>query len=273
MKIKSLCFSIVVVSFLTLLQSCSVNKAKIDNELKKYFDEKNVDGCFTMLNNATGEVTVYNMALDTAKATPGATFDLFNAMVALEIGSLSNENETIHFDSATVAQHPGLKDLTVKEAFQNNQSLFFDSIARKTGTAKMQEWLKKVAYGSQQIGKDTLRYWQNNVLKISPDEQLGLLEHMYFNKLSFRNSVQESMKNIMVRESNGTYSLAYHLSAIPDGNGKQNAWVIGWIEENKHVYFFVTYIKGANQDVDANKNCLDITKTILSKYGFFKGEK
>ena len=62
-----------------LFNSCNVNKAKIDDGLKKYFDAKNVDGCFTMLNNADGAITVYNMALDTTRLTPASTFKIVNS--------------------------------------------------------------------------------------------------------------------------------------------------------------------------------------------------
>ena len=59
---KYLFKSILPVAYcILLIASCSVNKANNDDSLKKYFDENGVDGCFTMLNNADGKVTVYNM--------------------------------------------------------------------------------------------------------------------------------------------------------------------------------------------------------------------
>ncbi|HMX37057.1 MAG TPA: class D beta-lactamase, partial [Ferruginibacter sp.] len=58
---------------LVLLASCTVNKATNDESLKKYFDENKVDGCFTMLNNADGEITVYNMKFDTMRFSPAST--------------------------------------------------------------------------------------------------------------------------------------------------------------------------------------------------------
>src|SRR5438128_9843600 len=81
MKIKSLQL-IVALSFLFSLviffSSCSVNKAKIDNSLKKYFDSAKVDGCFSLFNNATGAVTVYNLTLDTQRFLPTTTFEIMN---------------------------------------------------------------------------------------------------------------------------------------------------------------------------------------------------
>ena len=62
MKIVRITF---LVSLSTIfLFSCALKKAKIDNDLKPYFDAKNVDGCFTMLDNSNGSITVYNMGMD-----------------------------------------------------------------------------------------------------------------------------------------------------------------------------------------------------------------
>ena len=48
---------ILSVSFLLFFYSCSVNKAKIDNDLKQFYSAaSNTEGCFTMLDNATGEI-------------------------------------------------------------------------------------------------------------------------------------------------------------------------------------------------------------------------
>ncbi len=69
-----------------LFSSCTVNKAKNDDSLKKYFDENKVDGCFTMLDNATGEITVYNMKLDTMRFSPASTFKIVNSLIGLQTG-------------------------------------------------------------------------------------------------------------------------------------------------------------------------------------------
>ena len=45
------------------LNACSPNDVKIDNRLKNFFDDNQVNGCFALFDNATGEFTVYNYAL------------------------------------------------------------------------------------------------------------------------------------------------------------------------------------------------------------------
>src|SRR5690606_2323226 len=78
--------------------ACSVNKAKIDNNLKKYFDTRNVTGSFSMLNNATGGVTVYNMELDTMRYLPASTFKIVNTLIGLETGAITDDSMVIRWD-------------------------------------------------------------------------------------------------------------------------------------------------------------------------------
>src|SRR5690348_16795136 len=80
------------------LNSCTTHRAKIDNSLKKYFDENKVDGCFTMLSNSTGEITVYNMGLDTTRFLPASTFKVLNSLIGLETGRILNDSMVIPWD-------------------------------------------------------------------------------------------------------------------------------------------------------------------------------
>ena len=58
-----------------------------------------------------------------------------------------------------------------------------------------------------------------------------------------------------------------------EGSDHSNAiaWVVGWVEENKHVYFFVTLVKASGRN-DLPSVSMKISKSILQKFGFFRGE-
>src|SRR4028119_1924757 len=89
---------IFIISVVCIIGSCSVNQAKIDNSVKKYFDSANVDGCFSMVNNQNGEVTVYNMELDTQRFTPASTFKIVNSLIGLETGRITDEKMVIKWN-------------------------------------------------------------------------------------------------------------------------------------------------------------------------------
>ena len=253
--------------------ACSVNKAKVDNDLKQYFDSRNVEGCFTMLNNSDGEITVYNMSMDTTRYTPASTFKILNSLIALETGVVTDNKMIIKWDSIVRTNPDWNKDMNITEAFKVSSVPFFQEVAKRIGHDTMKNWVDSISYGNKNIEGKIDSFWLNNKLKISPDEQLGLLKRLYFDQLPFRKSVQFSVREMMVQEDNSLYKLSYKTGWGKDESNNSIGWLTGWIEENRHVYFFVTLLKSKDPNIDMKKIRLDITKDILQQYGFFKGVK
>ena len=62
--------------------ACSSNNVKTDDSLEKYFTENNVSGCFALLDNGTGEFTVYNLTRYRDSAyLPASTFKIVNSLI------------------------------------------------------------------------------------------------------------------------------------------------------------------------------------------------
>ncbi len=257
---------------LLFLFSCTVNKAKIDNKLKLYFDAKNVDGCFTMLNNADGNITVYNMALDTMRLTPASTFKIANALIGLQTGVITNDSMIIKWDRIKRKNDDWNKDLNLRDAFKVSAVPYFQEVARRIGKDTMQHWIDTLAYGNKNLQGPVDSFWLNNQLKISPDEQLGFLKKLYFDQLPFRKSVQQNVRDIMLQEDNTLYKLSYKTGWGFDEQNNNIGWLAGWIEENRHVYFFVTLVKSPDPEIDMKSVRLNITKDILKELGFLQGK-
>jgi beta-lactamase class D len=255
------------------ISACSVNKADIDDSLKKYFDAKQVEGCFTMLNNSDGTITVYNLGMDTTRVLPSGTFNIANALVSLQTGIAIDENMLIKWDGVIRPNQAWNKDLSLTDAFKLASEPHFQTLARSIGMDTMKNFVDSLSYGNKNIQGSVDSFWLNNSLKISPDEQLGLMKQLYFDQLPFRASVQQAVRNMMVKEDNTLYKLSYQVGAGFDEKRNQIGWVAGWIEENRHVYFFVTLVKSPDPAVDINKVRIDISKDILKHFGFFEGRR
>ena len=260
-------------SFSIFLFSCSVNKAKTDNSLKKYFDENKVDGCFTYLDNATGEITVYNMELDTQRFSPASTFKIVNSLIGLQTGRITNDTMLIKWDGVKRRVEDWNKDMGMKEAFKVSNVAYYQEVARRIGKDTMKSWIDSLGYGNKDIEGPIDSFWLNNHLKISPDEQLGLVKRLYIDQLPFRKSVQQMVRNVMLQENNTTYQLSYKTGWGFDESGKALGWMVGWIEENRHVYFFVTFVKAPDADTNIATARMNITKGILKQLGFMEGKK
>lgn len=262
-KFSLLLFSV----FLLLISSCTMNRAKINNDLKKYFDSSHVDGSFSFLNNQIGDITVYNMKLDTQRVSPGTSFKILNTLIGVQTGKIVNENTVLKKDSSDTS------GTTLKQAFSNSTVDYFQQIARQVGKDTLNHWIDSISYGNKNISGAVDSFWLNNELKVSPDEQLGLMSKIYFEQLPFSKYSQQMVENLMLQEDNTLYKLSYTTGSGVDEKNNSFEWVLGWIEENRHVYFFVTFIKSPDKNRDLKTTGINISKSILKSMGFFKGEK
>jgi beta-lactamase class D len=270
---RSLKTACIVLTGVICFSACSTNKAKLDNSLKKYFDARNVDGCFTMLNNTNGEITVYNMALDTARTLPASTFKIVNSLIGLQTGRITGDNMIIKWDGVKRWNDDWNKDMDMKEAFKVSNVAYYQEVARRIGKDTMQHWIDSIGYGNRNLSGPIDSFWLNNTLKISPDEQLGLMKRLYFDQLPFMKSVQQTVRNVMLQEDNTAYKLSYKTGWGFDESNHAIGWLTGWIEENNHVYFFCTLLNSPNRDYDMKPARIGITKDILKQLGFMQGKK
>lgn len=245
------------------LNACSPNNVQVNNELGKYFDSANVKGSFALFNNGTGDFVIYNLnRYKDSSYSPAGTFHIVHSLIALETGVVSDENMTIQLDTA----------VGMEAAFKQSQESYFLEVAKRMGKDTLQFWLDSLSYGNHQIGKSIDSFWLNNTLKLTADEQLGLTKKLFFNQLPFQKRTHEIVRKMMLQESNANYQLSYKDGLTILENGKQLAWVAGWIEENKHPYFFVLNLEGSsNTQMTAVSN--NLLRKILANQGFFEGKR
>ena len=262
-----------IACLLFILNSCTQNKATINNDLKKHFDAAGVEGSFALLNNQSGNIIVYNMTLDTTRETPGSSFDIINALIGIETGAIVDDKMVVKWDGVVRGDTSWNKDLDLKQAFKISANPYFQDVARRIGKDTMQVWLDTLQYGNKKIGASVDSFWLDNSLKITPDEQLGLMFQLYFDKLPFSKYAQHMVKGLMLQEENNEYKYSFATGSGLDEHNKSIGWVVGFIEENRHVFLFSTFLKSTNQDMDMQKKGKEITHAALEELGFFKGQK
>jgi beta-lactamase class D len=76
----------------------------------------------------------------------------------------------------------------------------------------------------------------------------------------------------MLFEDNTNYKLSYKTGWGFNEKGDNIGWMVGWVEENKHPYFFVLNIASPNPDFDMTTARLKMLKEILTHLGFLQGK-
>jgi beta-lactamase class D len=266
-----------------LFAACSTNNVTVDDSLGRFFDSAGVKGCFALFDNGQGHFTIYNLPRYRDSAfSPDGTFDLVQSLIALQTGVASDErrpavgSNSMRADTANPQWVAPLMSLT--QAFQaspDSANLGFADLARRIGTDTLKKWLDTLHYGNRDISGSRDSFWLQGTLKITADEQLGLIKKLYFGQLPFFKRPQEIVRGMLHVESNSNYKLYYKTTSQGNtADGKALGWAVGWIEENGHPYFFVVNLdKEGDIRSDTGLIGLEIAKKILRDMGFFGGTK
>jgi len=269
--------SIVLSAF--LLNSCTVNSVKLDPSLNRYFAADHVNGCFALFDNGTGKITVSDQArYFDSTYSPASTFKILNSLIGLQEGVITSDTMVIKWDGVVRPVEAWNKDLTMKEAFRVSSVPYYQEVARRIGKERMQFWLDSIGY-AQKYGRSELTgpvdsFWLNNTVKVTPDEQLGLVKKLYFKQLPFFPVYQEAVKQAMLFEDNTLYRLSYKTgwSGWDEEDQRQVGWITGWIEENRHPYFFVLQLESTSKDFNMPAARIRLLKELLKHLGFLEGK-
>jgi len=235
-----------------LVAACSQNNVTVDNSFKKYFDSAGVNGSFGLFDNGQGKFTIYNLnRFRDSTYLPAGTFDIVQGLIGVQTGLVKDDSSLLKTDR------------------ENG----FGLLAQRIGKDTLKKWVDSLGYGNKNISGPIDSFWLNNHLKITSDEQLGLIKKLYFDQLPFYQHTQLLVRQALLTEKNTNYQLIYKAArGIGDG-GHAIGWIMGWVEENKHPYFFVLNLESVNADLDVLHTGLPVLKSILEQMGFFQGKK
>lgn len=269
---KHLCIVILTVLFFA---SCNSNDVTIDNSLKKFLDNNHVQGTFGLFNNQSGQFTIYNLTRFRDSAyLPASTFKIVNSLIGLEIGRISDEKMVIKWDGIKRSITDWNQDLTMQQAFKVSAVPYYQEVARRIGNDTMQLWLDSIGYAARYNKAKISRidtFWLDNSIKMTADEQLGLVKKLYFDQLPFQKRSMRIVKEVMEMEKNSNYALSYKTGWGYRENGNSLGWIVGWIVENRHPYFFCLNLEGPH-DMDMPVIRMNILKGILNELGFLQGK-
>jgi beta-lactamase class D len=134
----------------------------------------------------------------------------------------------------------------MREAIKISAIWFYQVLARCIGYDRMQQWVKQVRYGNQNMGsKDDIdKFWLQGELRITPQEQIQFLHRLYDNNLPFSERSLSIVKDIMVMEKTPNYTIVGKTGwvGVADDVTPKIAWYVGYLEKGENVYFFAINI-------------------------------
>ncbi|MEO8238667.1 MAG: class D beta-lactamase [Flavobacterium sp.] len=174
---------------------------------------------------------------------PASTFKIPNSIIGLETGIIKSDSAIFKWDGKKRGMKAWEQDLTLKQAFKVSCVPCYQEVARKIGTRRMKEYLKKLNYNTMVFDTLTIDdFWLEGKSKISQIQQIDFLKRLYFSKLPISKRTESIMKDIMEIEKTDHYILRGK-TGWGINNGIDNGWFVGYVERKDGAYFFATSLK------------------------------
>lgn len=180
---------------------------------------------------------------------PASTFKIPNSLIALQSGVADGPDFSLEWDPLANPPEPWWprswrRDQDLESAFQNSVYWFYQELARRVGEERLQGYLKRFAYGNQNMGGGLDKFWLHGDLRISPYEQVSFLERFYGGKLGISKRTTEMVKGIMVLEDGDSFRLSGKTGTANVTPTRELGWLVGFVERGSQVAFFALNIEG-----------------------------
>jgi beta-lactamase class D len=263
---------------LTMFSACQRDNILTQDQWGPIFKKYGIDSaCFELADNNHDMIYIYNLQRASKRFSPASTFKIMSSLIALETNVALDENLIIPWDG--VARRPEWdKDMNLREAFKVSCVPYYQALARKIGKVDMQKWIDTVKYGNKRTGPNVDDFWLNDTLQITPDEQVGFIKKLYFDKLPFAQRSQRIVRSLMLQEDSTHYKLYYKTGTqMPLRNNKKVilAWIVGFVEKRETQIGVVTKKEETNykpyffamnfETSDTTMNTMDIRKKLLKE--------
>lgn len=243
-----------ILSFLLILNALSGtfvfsqnSNCVLKNEFGKHFSSFGVNGIFALYDQTADSLYLSNIQEYDIRHSPASTYKIFNSLVGLETGVVTDEHFVIKWDSVVRQNASWNADHDLETAFKNSTVWYYQEMARRIGAQKMKEYLVKASYGNMSIEGGIDKFWLTGGLQISPKEQMNFLIKLHKNELPFSKRTIKIVKHVMIAQD----TLDYILRAKTGWGFQDNTdigWYVGYIEKGAKTYFFVNCIQSKQKN-------------------------
>lgn len=227
------------------------------------------EGCFVLYDMTTDRWQIYNQEAALKRISPASTFKIYSALFGLESGAVTSEQTLIPWDGQAQRYEPWNADQTLESAMQNSVTWYFQTLDARTGLPAIEAYIREMGYGNQAVGKNVSSYWMDSTLKISPVEQVEMLQKLYDNQFDFLPENIESVRKAICLYTSEEAAL-YGKTGTEEMNGENiSGWFVGYLEKDGRVYFFATNIQSMESGIGPAKEAsgpvaAQLTFSILS---------
>lgn len=155
-------------------------------------------GSFVLYDQSADKWNIYNMEHASTRVSPNSTYKIYDALLGLESGIITPEHSTFTWNGEPYPFNSWEADQDLTSAIHNSVNWYFQAIDSQAGFEAVRTFLQTINYGNQNTGTNLNLYWTDFSLKISPIEQVELLQDFYQNNFHFDSKNIQAVKKALL---------------------------------------------------------------------------
>ena len=155
---------------------------------------------------------IYNKELALTQRSPCSTFKIISSLIGLENGIIDPDNSVRPWSGEIFWNEDWNRDINFSDAFRTSCVWYFRQVTDDIGKVKMQNELNKLKYGNCDISdwegklntnnnnRALTGFWIESSLKISPKEQVEVMERIFGTDSTYSERTQNILSLIHISE-------------------------------------------------------------------------
>lgn len=243
---------------------------------ENYFD--GINGSAVIYTPAENSYQIYNQEMALTQRSPCSTFKIISSLIALENKVIIPDESTRTWSGEIFWNENWNRDINFEDAFQTSCVWYYRGIIDELGKGIMQEELNKLDYGNCDISdwegylntnnnnRALTGFWIESSLKISPKEQVEVLDRIFGEHSVYSQGTQNNLKQVMLlSEQQDRDMLVYGKTGLGKSQGVVvDAWFTGFADTTDGTRYFCVYLGETDAKEVSSTKAKEIAVEILS---------
>lgn len=243
---------------------------------ENYFD--GINGSAVIYNPSENSYQIYNQEMALTQRSPCSTFKIISSLIALENKIIIPDESTRTWSGEIFWNGKWNRDINFIDAFQTSCVWYYRKIIDEIGKDIMQEELNKLDYGNCDISdwegylntnnnnRALTGFWIESSLKISPKEQVEVLDRIFGEHSVYSQETQNNLKQVMLLSEQQDRDMSvYGKTGLGKSQGVVvDAWFIGFADTTNGRRYFCVYLGETDGKEVSSTKAKEIAIEILS---------
>ncbi|MEO0558970.1 MAG: penicillin-binding transpeptidase domain-containing protein [Bacteroidota bacterium] len=233
------------------------------------FEAEGAIGTFVLFDPATGHTQRFNPERAATRFTPASTSKLFNALVFLDQGVVSDPDSMHAWDGVERWASVWNQDHSLRTGVEVSAVWLFQRLALEVGKAGYDDVFARQPYGNAFMGDTLHMAWLNGSLQISADEQIAFLDGLRRGELAFSAEDQATVRDVMPVLADGDgWSLEGKTGWGVCCERPDIGWIVGWLKRpDGDLLYAMNAEEAPGQTFDVMRGRLRIVRAVLEAEG------